>query len=186
MTSLAVYGWDDNYVLVDHGDGEITIHDCIRDENIAGWHAGEDYVHSIKEALEFIEQYEGWDGGGDVNVEGVYYDFGGHDYSFKRNLKTEMGFDQTPYEVSKSTKKSQSKSQPTFSEMVQKQRNKNRVQKTIYGEANFGPLYHGFDDLGTAEKWWVITYIQDKLGMNGFEEFIDNVVAYAFEKYESK
>ena len=108
MASLAVYGWNDNYVLIDHGNGNITIYDCVAEENIAGWHAGMDYVHSIKEALEFIENYEGWDGGGDVNVEGVYYDFGGHDYSHKRNLKIEMGYDQTPYEVGKSTKKSQS------------------------------------------------------------------------------
>ena len=106
MASLAVYGWNDNYVLIDHGNGNITIYDCVAEENIAGWHAGMDYVHSIKEALEFIENYEGWDGGGDVNVEGVYYDFGGHDYSHKRNLKIEMGFDQTPYEIGKSTKKS--------------------------------------------------------------------------------
>lgn len=107
--SYSVYGWNDNYVLHVHNDGKITIYDCVENRNIAGWHSSNDYLTSIPKALEFIEKYERWDGGGDVNVEGVYYDFGKHDYSFKRNLKKEMGYSQKPLplrpaSVKKSTK----------------------------------------------------------------------------------
>lgn len=88
------------------------------------------------------------------------------------------------HEYHASAKKSKSQS-TSFSDMVKKQRGKN-IQKTIYGEASFESLYRGFDELGTAEQWWIITYLKDKLGMNGFEEFIDNVVAYAHDKYEGQ
>ncbi len=79
-----VYGWDDNYVLIPRGNGKIDIYDALREEDFAGGDGEYPSVGSVKEALELIEQHNKWDGGGDVNVEGMYFDFGGHDYGYRR------------------------------------------------------------------------------------------------------
>lgn len=97
--SYAVYGWNDNYVLLINDKGQIMIYNSLSHQFIVGPYKEVNYLTSIPLALEYIEKYERWNGGGDVNVDGVYYDFGKHDYSFKRNLKRELGYSQKPLPV---------------------------------------------------------------------------------------
>lgn len=110
--SYAVYGWNDNYVLLINDKGQIMIYDSLSHQFIVGPYKEVNYLTSIPLALEYIEKYERWDGGGDVNVDGIYYDFGKHDYSFKRNLKKELGYSQKPLPVRSA--KSKKKDVPIF------------------------------------------------------------------------
>ena len=75
-----------------------------------------------------------------------------------------------------STKKS-------FSEQVNKQRQKNSIGKeeVKFGNPTFQPLFDGYYALGTAEQY-LIQKTCEELGLNGFKEFVDRAIMKWYEK----
>ena len=67
----SIYGWDDNWVLQKYGN-EYTCVDVLDPDR--DWHEYP-FRDTPAEILEWIADDQGWDGGGDVNIEGQYIEW---------------------------------------------------------------------------------------------------------------